>query len=373
MNKCILCQSVALEPCYQNEKAVSVTSDGKVWPEPPLTFFCADCGHLQKLVDQNAKTRNDQIYSNYEIFHLSDGNEQLKYDDVSKTFNTRSHQIIKHLNSLPTHGKVLDFGCGNGAFLKAFSQLHSDWELYGLEQSTLFREQVLSIAGVRGFYSDLDTCTEKFDLISLIHVFEHLDTPIELLATLQKFLNPNGQILIQVPNIAENPFDTVVADHYSHFTPNTLKFAVSKAGFTWTNTDCHWIFKEISLLLCVAPASKSHKDYEHFDHLQDARWLNEVVDQVQALPKGVGIFGTAIAGTWVGGMLNDHIGFFVDEDPSRVGKTYLGKPVILPNEISEGEIVFISLPVQMAQAIADRLENSCPGNFVVPDSNMVLV
>ena len=42
---------------------------------------------------------------------------------------------------------------------------------------------------------------QKFDLITMFHVLEHLENPVLDLAHLGQFLNPGGHFIIEVPNI----------------------------------------------------------------------------------------------------------------------------------------------------------------------------
>ena len=53
---------------------------------------------------------------------------------------------------------------------------------------------------------------------------------------------------------------------------------------------------------------------------QRLRWLGTIVDEAKACA-GIGVFGTAIAGTWLASMASESVGFFVDEDRQRTGKT----------------------------------------------------
>ena len=42
---------------------------------------------------------------------------------------------------------------------------------------------------------------EKFDLITIFHVLEHLENPVRDLSCLAGFLKPDGKLVIEVPNI----------------------------------------------------------------------------------------------------------------------------------------------------------------------------
>ena len=83
-------------------------------------------------------------------------------------------------------------------------------------------------------------------------------------------------------------------------------------------------------------------------------WLREVKRQAQDLRQNAtnfGIFGTAVAGTWLAGALDMEVDFFVDEDPSRIRAKHLGIPIISPDDAAEGSDVFVG----MAPAVSKRL------------------
>jgi hypothetical protein len=79
--------------------------------------------------------------------------------------------------------------------------------------------------------------------------------------------------------------------------------------------------------------------------------------QIEALAsKGrIGIFGTSVAGMAFYGAFRDRVAFFVDEDPSRIGKSYQGKPVVAPKDADPETPVIMALPPERAQKAAQRL------------------
>jgi hypothetical protein len=56
--------------------------------------------------------------------------------------------------------------------------------------------------------------------------------------------------------------------------------------------------------------------------------LEAIARQVQSLAErpAFGLFGTAIAATWLDAQTGQAARFFVDEDTNRIGRTHLGRP-----------------------------------------------
>lgn len=98
-----------------------------------------------------------------------------------------------------TTARVLDIGCGSGAFLaRLASQGFSD--LHGLD-----REPPAPLPGitVRAFELDRDDPGEGagFDLVTCIEVIEHVENIGRLLDAIRLWLKPDGLAIITTPNV----------------------------------------------------------------------------------------------------------------------------------------------------------------------------
>jgi len=355
-----------------------VTSDCKPWPYSATVTVCMKCGHLQKLVDEELNLQTMAAYSQYDLYHLSDGGEQFLFDACQEPPKTRSAQILGHLRQLidlPPSGQLLDVGCGNGAMLQAFGTLFPEWSLFGYEQNSRYRTRVLALPGVEGFYEDrLEAIDTTFDLITLVHVLEHVRNPEHLLKQLHGLLAAQGVLLIEVPNATENPFDMIIVDHYSHFSATVLSRFVMNLGYEVLCCATDWVDKEITLVLRAAQRAQPASDVgpltpelvKRYRH--NAEWLQRVAgDAAQhAAHSHFGVFGTAIAGTWLGAVLGDSVRFFVDEDSRRVGKCHLGKPILHPGELTPTDCVFLAFPYPIAARVYNRLSRVSPAEYLLP-------
>jgi SAM-dependent methyltransferase len=201
-----------------------------------------------------------------------------------------------------------------------------------------------------------------FDVITMIHVLEHIVDPVAVLATLRGKLAPGGLLLIEVPHHPANPFELLIADHRSHFTSDSLTRALVAAGYEIVSVATDWIPKELSVVARPAnaaitmppPVDASAARERISDSLA---WLRRTADRLRerGTVGSLGLFGTSIAGTWLAAEAGDAIAFFVDEDPNRVGRTYLGRPVYAPANVPAGTRVFVGLPPAVAAGICSRL------------------
>jgi 2-polyprenyl-3-methyl-5-hydroxy-6-metoxy-1,4-benzoquinol methylase len=93
---------------------------------------------------------------------------------------------------------VLDIGCGPGVFVdlvcrKGYSGVGYDISSAPLDYARKHK---------KGVYYDTFPDGETFDVVTMIHVIEHLDEPAALLARVREVLADGGILHVIVPNVA---------------------------------------------------------------------------------------------------------------------------------------------------------------------------
>ncbi|MEJ6791739.1 MAG: class I SAM-dependent methyltransferase [Lacinutrix sp.] len=120
---------------------------------------------------------------------------------------------LKLINSFKSEQKkILDIGCGTGAFLKIAKD--NNWNVFGIEPNEKARNiankncdgSVFNVEKLEAFKA------ESFDVITLWHVLEHLPNLVEHVSIIKKLLKPNGTLIIAVPN-----YKSYDALHYKNF------------------------------------------------------------------------------------------------------------------------------------------------------------
>jgi len=84
---------------------------------------------------------------------------------------------------------------------------------------------------------------------------------------------------------------------------------------------------------------------------------------VQEGSSSFGLFGSSIAATWTAVNLPHFPDFFVDEDPARVGRAHMERPILHPSEVTAGSDVFVALQESVAEAVEKRLSGATPGRW----------
>ena len=190
-----------------------------------------DCGFAQtKFLEKNI---GDYYPKSYRDFNL-----------ITNLFLSffYKQKIKKWSNYFKNAGSILEIGCGPGFMLKEFENLK--WDIYGTERN---KEQI-NIAKKNTKHlkvvNDIDDFkkNEKFDLIILFHVLEHVDDPIMMIEKIKKILKRNGILIISVPNLGSwqslvfknNWYHLDVPRHLFHFEKNNLLKLLNKR-FTLVN------------------------------------------------------------------------------------------------------------------------------------------
>lgn len=376
MSACHVCGAAALREYEAYRRLRRVTSDCRPWPEGGAIGTCDVCGATQKLLNDEWRDEARRIYSGYAIYHQAAGAEQAVFD-ASGAAQARSHRIVGRLSDvidLPASGRLLDIGCGNGAFLRAFAGSRPGWRLTGTEVSDRNRAAVASIPQLERFHvGDHDRLEGGFDLLSLIHVLEHVENPIRFLSRLHDRIRHAGHLLIEVPFFHDNPFDLLIADHATHFTPDVLTRVLRAAGFAVVSIATDWVAKEISVVArpdgCSAPLANRHAASDDGRLAACVAWLETIARGARSAAAGgsFGIFGTSIAGVWLYGEVEGRVDFFLDEDANRVGAQLFDRPILRPQDRPDGNL-FVALAPSVAAGVARRLSGDGRGGAILSPS-----
>jgi 2-polyprenyl-3-methyl-5-hydroxy-6-metoxy-1,4-benzoquinol methylase len=136
----------------------------------------------------------------------------------------------------------LDVGCADGTLL-ALTRAHG-LDVTGLELDVNYSRFARETRQLRVFpttIQDTSLPSASFDLVSFVHVLEHLFHPVCTLRLARELLCDNGWLYVEVPNLSQ-PLPGARRffrhQHNFYFTANTLRSLVSKAGFTPVRIAC---------------------------------------------------------------------------------------------------------------------------------------
>ena len=138
-------------------------------------------------------------------------------------------------------GRLLDFGCGGGNYLRRMAD--HGWRVTGLDAAVGAVATVQSELGLPALVGSLphpELEPASFDVVTMWHSLEHVHDPLQTLRDSFRLLIPGGRLVVAVPNResfaawAFGPawFGLDLPRHLTHFTPSTLRTMLHVAGFS---------------------------------------------------------------------------------------------------------------------------------------------
>lgn len=124
----------------------------------------------------------------------------------SPILNTfRKYGLKKRIKSILEHkklkGEILDIGCASGEFLEEFRDI-TGWQVTGLEvvEPAIKIAQEKNIPVITTELLDANLRKNKFDVITLWDVLEHVTDPSAVLSECHRILKTGGLIVIKTPD-----------------------------------------------------------------------------------------------------------------------------------------------------------------------------
>ena len=191
--------------------------------------MCRHCGLVFQSPRMTESEADGFYRSEYRLLYQGDEGPNLKDMAVQQA---RAGGLLKFIQpKVKEISRHLDIGCSAGLLLKRFQEFYG-CQAIGIEPGDAYR----AYAGGQGlsvyaYLADLpQTNGLAYDLVSLVHVLEHLPDPVMYLENLrQKYLTGKGYLLLEVPNLYGH--DCFEVAHMVSYSPHTLSQVVRKAGF----------------------------------------------------------------------------------------------------------------------------------------------
>ncbi|MBN1506195.1 MAG: class I SAM-dependent methyltransferase [Sedimentisphaerales bacterium] len=146
------------------------------------------------------------------------------------------------LRRLDARKRLLDVGCGNGAFLDAMRR-QTGCEVQGLDLSPAAVEQARRLYGLEVFQGTITRAPfadESFDVVTGWWYLEHVPNPQESVREMARLLKSGGLCAIGVPNCA-SLFARLFRDRWYHldcprhlclYSPGTMRTLLARHGLS---------------------------------------------------------------------------------------------------------------------------------------------
>ena len=325
--------------------------------------FCDQCGGIVNIVFDPSKLGYSQDYEN-----------SLHYSSRFQSYiDTLANRLIEQHD---LHEKtIVEIGCGKGDFLVMLCELGNNSGI-GFDSSYVERPEHEQwgdrIQFIKDFY------TEKYaayqgDFVCCRQVLEHVQKPADLLDPLHKTLNDNAQTVVffEVPNALYTIHNLMIWDiiyeHCTYFTPPSLSYAFTAAGYTVSETTKEFggQFLSIEAHLAKKPAPSIDQaavtqlaadiaSFKHRFHTQTQQWETRLAEIFQQNKK-VAIWGSGSKGVTFLNLLKQgkKIDCAVDINPRKQGKFIpgTGQAIVPPEQLKSNpvDVVIVMNPLYRAE------------------------
>ncbi len=341
---------------------------GRAGPFEYNVVLCQSCGFL---FADNIPSQKE-----YEAFYKS--NSKYTYNkNIPSGLKKIYHDIFLCGSSFLTKNnpeldkgrfKIIDIGCSIGYILKLFKDAGFK-NLIGIEPSfncIAIAEELYGIKVINCTLSGFEN-REKFDLIIMTGILEHICGLNETLCKVSLLLNKNGLLMIAVPDVNKFnknphvPFDEFSLEHINYFNRSTLFNLLSNHYFEniYSKTvDAEFYDSKLvlSFFRKVEKKEKMKRDNDGYSAIK--RYITASKKKLEVIDKNISYLirsGSEVI-VWGAGsltarlltstdLLKANIKFFVDSNKTLQGKRMANIRILPPSifrKLSNNYKVFIS-------------------------------
>ena len=334
--------------------------------------FCDQCGAVVNVVFDPQKLGYSQDYEN--SLHYS-SRFQSYIEDLAERL-IEQHDL---------HGKtIVEIGCGKGDFLALLCEKGNNSGI-GFDSSYVDRDEHAALGDrikfIKDFYSE-KYVEYQGDFVCCRQVLEHVQRPADLLDPLRKTLeadqketNQKTAVFFEVPNalytIRNMMVWDVIYEHCTYFTPPSLSYAFTLAGYTVKETSEEFGGQFLSieaqsagdnqtdietdaltqpLHKSIAQLAEEIASFKTRFETQTQQW-EERLSKLFEQGKRVVIWGSGSKGVTFLNLLTQgsQIEYAVDINPRKQGKFIpgTGQPIVSPDYVADrpADVVIVMNPL----------------------------
>lgn len=222
--ECLACGEEALVPCLDlgdqpPANLLAQTEADEVSPVPLALQRCGRCGHGQL----SHVVPPDLLFRHY-LYRSGTSGTLLEY---FRWFCGHAETMV------PKGGRVLEIAANDGSLLELFAQ--QGFECTGVDpaENIVAESTAEGMRLIADFFPTSAIEGERFDLMVGLNVLAHTPDPLAMLRGVATHLNDAGVAVFQTSQarmLERGEFDTVYHEHYSFFTPESLRALANRAG-----------------------------------------------------------------------------------------------------------------------------------------------
>lgn len=214
---------------------------------------CGVCGFVY-LYPRPTSEELALLYS--DEYFLHDGadfgaHSSFDYETAAIKGSVKFPEILGWIKKIKPAGEFFEIGCGMGYFLEYARK--NGYLVSGIEYAALgtrFCKEKFGLNVEQSSFENYSLRPERYDVIFMGDVLEHLIDPLAMLRKAQRMLKPEGVVAVEVPSMFNSMVGRLAVTgyrllgmqkkmpmppyHVNEFTPKTLRTLLQGAGFKRT-------------------------------------------------------------------------------------------------------------------------------------------
>jgi SAM-dependent methyltransferase len=317
----------------------------------------------------------DRYYADMSKYERNDKGGELAYGNI-KFFSEITDCIEPYVKKSES---IVDIGCATGGLLAELKKRGYE-DLMGMDPSAVcaaIAKRLFNIHVKTLTISSLGEVDDRFDMIMLTGVLEHLHDVEKSLKSLINLLKPEGRIFFVVPDASRYhkyfsaPFQFFSMEHVNYFSPHSLSNLLQRHGLQtiFINRTVGYLgpnsvepvlmglFQKKSLdkipleLTCDQETEPALEEYIKISRILESR-IDTVIQEIVESQSPLLIWGTGTHTLRLlkkGNLSKANIVAFIDSNPNYQGKKLNGIPIISPNSCKD-DTVRILISSQVAES-----------------------
>jgi dolichol-phosphate mannosyltransferase len=206
-------------------------------------FICNKCGLIQVMPQISSDVLERYYDQEYFLKENLSKTEKFSYPDYSKSISFKEslyRDILREIKQLGNSVKsILDIGAAYGDFVSMVSD--SEYSCSGIDISkyAVFQAKERGRSVTNDSTDELLGKNKRYDLVTMLDLFEHLNDPVQFLDKLKEILNDKGYILMVTPDtkslsariLGKNWYLINPPQHLFYWSNGNIKEFLSNRGF----------------------------------------------------------------------------------------------------------------------------------------------
>ncbi len=241
----------------------------------PLVYYqCSECGLIYQSMEESQAADVDFYAETYRRVYQSSV-EPTKKDLWVQRERAKNLVLLVQTLILDSPNRILDIGASAGVLLKSFQEAFG-CDVVGVEPGEAYRAYAQQ-QGIK-MYPSIESLSaeddQRFELVTMLHVLEHLAEPVSTLEKIRReLLQDYGVLLLEVPNFYSH--ESYELAHLVCYTPRTIREVLKQAGYRGIFFQAHGLPRSSMLNLYMTVMAQPVSDNDQMSKIRPDRFVGQ--------------------------------------------------------------------------------------------------